>query len=153
MKKIIITTMAITFVLTVTIGSAYAGSSDRLRKHLKGVLISSNPALLGATIINKLNQDLPKVYVSEPRQNKRDDRGRYKNRRDNRHYQYGPNRHRYMESKGHWAVKRTWVPEKYEKRWNPGHYNKRGRWVPGKYKRFVVREGYWQEKRIWVSRY
>ena len=153
MKKLIITTITITFVLAVSIGSAYAGSSDRLRKHLKGVLIASNPAILGATIINKLNQDMPKVYVSEPRHNRRQHRRHYKNNGHRRSYRYSSNRHRYMESEGHWRIKRRWVPAEYEERWNPGHYNKRGRWVTGRYKRIVVREGYWRERRVWVSYY
>jgi hypothetical protein len=154
MKKIIITSIAIAFILTVSITSASAGSpSKHLKKHLEGVLIASNPAILGAAIINQLHNDLPRIHVYEPRHDNKRYRRHYRRHNSRNHYRYSSNRHRYMESEGHWRIKRRWIPEEYEERWNPGHYNKRGRWVPGRYKRFVVREGYWVEKRIWISHY
>ncbi len=167
MKKIIITTMAITFVLTFTIVSAHAGSSKHLRKHLKGALIASNPLILGAAIADKLHNDLPKVHVSKPNHQERSHKKEYKRhgrkhhhkkgyrrhgRRHNQH-RYSSNRYGYRDYDGHWEIKRRWVPEEYEERWVRGHYNKKGRWVAGRYRRYVVQEGYWKEKRIWVSHY
>ncbi len=154
MKKTIITTMAITFVLTVTIASAHAGASKRLKKHLEGALIASNPVVLGAVIANQLNKDLPKVYASEPKHNnRRHYKKQHRRRGHRRHYRYSSNRYGHRDYDGHWEIKRRWVPEEYEERWVRGHYNKKGRWVSGRYRSYVVQEGYWKEKRIWVSHY
>lgn len=145
MKKTMIITMAVICIISFTIASAYAGSSKRRRHHLEGFIIGTSAGFLGAAIINKLHHDRPRAYAYEPR--------RHKKHHPRHHGRYCNNRHRCEEPAGHWRIKRIWVPEEYEERWNPAHYNKRGRWVTGRYKRFVVREGYWKEKRIWVCRY
>ncbi|MCK5098468.1 MAG: hypothetical protein KAR45_10220 [Desulfobacteraceae bacterium] len=138
MKKIIITILAIVCMISFTVVSSHAGSSKRHRHHLEGFILGSGAGFIGAAIINKLQHDRPRHHK------------RYHKRH---HGRYCGNRCRCGEPTGHWKIKRIWVPEEYEERWNPGHYNKRGRWVCGKYERFVVREGYWKEKRIWVCYY
>ena len=55
-----------------------------------------------------------------------------------------------MYKKGHWKTRKIWVEPIYETRWNPGHYNKRGRWVSGRHEKFLMADGYWQKKRVWV---
>ncbi|MCD4744139.1 MAG: hypothetical protein K8R67_16880 [Desulfobacteraceae bacterium] len=148
MKKTTITIMTVICIVSFTITSAYAGSSKRRRHHLEGFIIGTSAGFLGAAIINKLHHDRPIAYAYEPNHRKQ-----YKKRHHpRRHDRYCNNRHRYGKS-GHWEIKRRWVPAEYEKRWNPGHYNKRGRWVEGRYERFVVTEGYWKEKRVWIRCY
>ena len=144
MKKTIITIIAITCMISLTSISSHAGSSKRAR--LEGFIIGSSTAFLGAAIINQLHHNRPRVIIheSKPRHHK-------KHYRSNRHRHN--DRRRYHEPRGHWEVERIWVAEEYEERWNPGHYNKKGVWKSGRYQRFVVREGYWTEKRVWVSRY
>ena len=151
MKKTIITILAITFIIGVTTASSQAGSSKRDR--LKGFIIGSHVGFLGATIINQIHHDRQKAYAPEPRHNRKDKK-HYRsshNRKDKQHYR--SSHRRQYRSIGHWEMKRKWVSEQYEERWNPGHYNKKGVWKSGRYQRIVVREGYWKEKRIWVARY
>lgn len=54
--------------------------------------------------------------------------------------------------RGHWEVRRVWIPPTYERVWNPGHYDHKGRWVPGRWIEVVKVPGYWSEKRVWVGR-
>jgi hypothetical protein len=153
MKKTIITTIATICVLTLTITSGYAGSAKKHRERLKGFIIGSSAGFLGATILNQVHNKRPRVIVTEPRHGRRGHGKHYRGRGRRNNHGYNQRRHGYRGHRGHWEIKRRWVPEEYDEEWIPGHYNKRGRWMPGKYKRYVVREGYWKEKRIWVSRY
>ena len=138
MKKTIITIMAIACMISFTAASSLAGSSKRHRHHLEGFLLGSGAGFLGATIISTLHRERPGHYIDGPRHQRKHCRSR---------------RHRHHKSIGHWEIKRIWVEAEYEERWNPGHYNKKGHWKSGRYQRFVVKEGYWKEKRIWVCRY
>jgi len=153
MKKTIIITVATIFVLTLTITSAYAGSAKKNRERLEGFIIGSSAGFLGAAILNQVQNNRPKVVVHEPEHNGNHNKESYRGHGGRHENGYSSQRHGYREHRGHWEIKRRWVPEEYEEKWIPGHYNKRGRWVSGKYRRFVVREGYWRENRIWVSSY
>ena len=138
MKKTIIAIMAIACMVSFTVTASDAGSSKRRRHHLEGFLIGSGAGFLGATIINKLHHNRPRFSNDEGRCSKKH-RHSYKRRHR------GP--------KGYWEVKQIWVEPEYEERWNPGHYNRKGEWRCGRYQRFIVKEGYWKEERIWVCRY
>lgn len=62
---------------------------------------------------------------------------------------------RYYESScrpGHWETRRTWIPSRSERVWNPGHYNRHNHWVPGQYIIIDRQPGYWHEEKVWVSR-
>ena len=145
MKKTIITTMTIICIVSITAASVYADSRKRHRHQLEGFIFGTGAGFLGATIMNKLHHKRPKVYVEEPRHKKRHYAKRH--RRDRRY------RQSQAQPAGYWKVKKEWVPEEYVEKWNPGHYNKRGKWVGGRLERFVVREGYWEKRRVWVSYY
>ena len=136
MKKSIITLMAITCIIGFTAASSSAGSSKRDR--LEGFIIGSHAGFIGATILSTFHNNRPKVYVNEPRHQKR---------------HYRNSRWKHQERRGHWEMERIWVEPEYEEKWNPGHYNRKGEWRSGRYQRFVVREGYWVEKKVWVCRY
>ncbi len=136
MKKSIITLMAIACIVSFTAASSSAGSSKRDR--LEGFIIGSHAGFIGASIISTLHNNRPKVYINEPRHQKK---------------RYRKSRRSHRKSRGHWEVKRRWVEPEYEERWNPGHYSKKGKWKRGRYQQFVVREGYWVEKKVWVCRY
>lgn len=142
MKKTIIAIMAITCMITLTNISSHAGSSKRDR--LEGFIIGSSAGFIGATIINQLHHNRPRVVIHEQRPGQR---------RHKKHYRSNRQHRRYERSGGHWEVTRIWVEPVYEERWNPGHYNRNGEWRSGRYQRFVVQEGYWKEKRVWVSCY
>ena len=145
MKKTTITIMTVICIISFTITSAYAGSSKRRRHHLESFIIGTSAGFLGAAIMSQLHHNRPIAYAYEPKRHKRH-HPRHNGRYCNKRYRRG-------EPTGHWRIERIWVAEEYEERWNPGHYNKRGRWIAGRYERFVVREGYWEKKRVWVCRY
>ena len=136
MKKTIIIIMAIACMISLTVTSSNAGSKER--KRFEKFLIGSSAGLLGAVLLNNLNHNRARVSTNEPGHHR-------KYRRSYRHRHNGP--------KGHWKVEKIWVEPEYEERWNPGHYNKKGEWKSGRYQKFIVREGYWKEKRIWIAYY
>ena len=57
-----------------------------------------------------------------------------------------------VKHRGHWVVRKVWVPPKFEEAWNPEHYNRHGQWFPGQWITIKRATGYWIQKRIWVSR-
>ncbi|NNF99135.1 MAG: hypothetical protein HKM93_07130 [Desulfobacteraceae bacterium] len=69
----------------------------------------------------------------------------------------GPGRRHYppppRPQRGHWEVRKVWVPPVCEKVWNPGHYNRRGHWVPGHWITVESAPGYWKKERIWIASY
>ncbi|MBU1342617.1 MAG: hypothetical protein KKE44_20230, partial [Proteobacteria bacterium] len=143
MKKIIaITTSIFMFVCFSTV-SAYAGAA---RRHtIEGFMLGTGVAILGAAIINGINKDNRPQYTDNRSRNGghryTTNRYAYKDRHHNG-YQHRPS--------GHWEIERVWVEPIYEKKWNPGHYNRRGEWVNGRNEKFLVRDGYWQEEKVWV---
>jgi hypothetical protein len=68
-------------------------------------------------------------------------------RQDHHVYKKKGHRHR-----GHWEVRKVWVPPSTEKVWNPGHYNRRGHWVRGQWIEIERRRGYWKKEKVWVAR-
>lgn len=158
MKKIIAITTAvlmITGVLSVT--SAHAD-----RKTIEGFILGTGVAILGAAILNEMNTDgaqvrdnyayqrhTPPVYTP-PAHHRPDHQyrpGHYKPRHEKkyRHHKKYANHRR-----GHWEVEKIWMAPVYERKWNPGHYNRKGKWVSGRYEKFMVQEGYWSKKKVWV---
>ncbi len=154
-KRITLTLIAMAILIqSYSIPSAHAGS----RKHhlLQGVIIGAGAAIIGAAIAGEIHEQSTRgtrrEYTYGPRgKNHNETYGRhdYRNRED-KPYRNSSNRH---YKKGYWTVQKVWVSPLYGKRWNPGHYNKKGRWVNGKHDRVIIREGYWEKRRIWTGRY
>ncbi len=158
MKRIIaIITAAIMISGIVSVTSAHAD-----RKTIEGFVLGTGVAILGAAIIQEINKDRvttskevsyrhvePRRYDPprriEPRRHnspKHIEHKRYK--KVHRHKKYA------RRDRGHWERERVWVGPLYERKWNPGHYNRKGEWISGRYERFMVQEGYWSQKKVWV---
>ena len=143
MKKIIITIMAIIFMISFAAVPSYAGSSRKDK--LKRLLF---PIPVPVPIIIHTERSRDRDYDRAPKRQKRHYRSDH---RTNRH-RY--NKRRYNQPSGHWESKRVWISPEYEERWVRGHYsNRKDRWIRGRYEQVVVREGYWKKNRIWVARY
>lgn len=117
------------------------------RKTMEGFLLGTGAVLLGTAIINNLNHQEkhahyrhthpapppPPVHCVPPRPAHGDQHGR-----------------KWHPRGGHWEISRIWVEPVYVTRWNPGHYNPRGEWVNGRHERFLAREGFFREEKVWV---
>ena len=144
MKKMISITVSVLMLICLSTVSAHAD-----RKTMEGFLLGTGVAILGTAIYHGLKDD-PKPQYSEPAQRHdhyhyagyRHHGHRHKHKHHRRHHHYGPS--------GHWEVERVWVEPVYEKKWNPGHYDRNGEWVSGRYERFIIKEGYYREERVWV---
>ena len=119
------------------------------RKTMERFMIGTGAAILGAVIFSEINSNSNPRYgrhhparpiVVLPPQARH--RRVYETR-----YQKSP---RHNRTNGHWEAERIWNPPVYERKWNPGHYTPRGEWVNGRNEGFLIREGYWQEEKVWV---
>ncbi|WP_457551380.1 hypothetical protein [Desulfobacula sp.] len=139
MKKIIAITTSVLLLICFSTISAHAD-----RKTVEGFIIGTGVAILGTALINGINKDFSPQYS---RHHHRQDTSRhagdrYANRGHNRYLGPGP--------RGHWEIEEIWITPIYEKKWNPAHYNRRGEWVSGRHETFLVQDGYWQGKKMWV---
>jgi len=124
-KTFALIVLAALFTLSLTSTPALAG--DLQRGRWQGVAIGLGVAALGHAILNHhvaVEAHPAPVYTY---------------------------RHRPPVVRGHWEVRREWVPPERERVWNPGHYNRRGRWVPGHWTEIVTQPGYWREDKVWVA--
>ncbi|WP_153307449.1 hypothetical protein [Desulfospira joergensenii] len=134
MKKFTIMTIALVIISLVWGSAAHAGAA---RRHtIEGFMLGTGAAILGTIIYKGMNR--------EP------ERAAWNSRRHHRHAPYRSCRKGPGHNRGHWETGRIWIEPVYQVRWNPGHYTPRGRWVSGRNEKFIVQEGYWQEKRVWV---
>ncbi len=142
MKKLITMMTTVLFLICFSTVSARAD-----RKTMEGFMLGTGVAILGAAIINSMNDNdrphysrhhspPPQVYIE------------YRDGHHDRHH----GRHHFHEPDGHWEIVRVWVDPVCERRWNPAHYNHRGEWVEGRYENFEISGGYYQDQRVWVSR-
>nr|NJM01304.1 hypothetical protein [Desulfobacula sp.] len=148
MNRIITITTTVLFLVCF---SAIPARADR--KTMEGFMLGTGVAILGAAIINGMNDNdgprysrhhsPPPPDVCPVEYRGRHD-GRYDGRYDRRHRHYGP--------EGRWEMVRVWVEPVYERRWNPAHYNPGGEWVEGRYESFQVQGGYYRDQRVWVGR-
>lgn len=144
MKKIIaITTAALLFACLST-ASAHAG--DARRHTIEGFMLGTGVAILGTAIINEINKDSKPYYTNHYARPDRRHHTGYKYAHKNRH----DRNFRSHGSRGHWVIEKIWIQPVYEKKWNPGHYNRRGKWINGRHKRFLIKDGCWQKKKVWV---
>lgn len=144
MNKIITLAVVVVFGVITMNGNAYAGH----RRHsdlLEGVIIGAGAAILGATIITEINSH--PVYDHRPVPYKY---RRYDKRHRDHYKEEWQDRDRRHNS-GYWSIERVWVEPVYTKRWIPGHYSRRGDWIRGRHEHVIIRDGFWESKRIWVS--
>lgn len=139
MKKII---AGLTTVFLIVVFSSTPARADR--KTMEGFLLGAGITILGAAIYDEMQND-------SPRYNKRDNRRQaykagYKKGYKTSKYKKHQRHHR----RGHWEIDKVWVDPVYETKWNPGHYSRDGEWVNGRYEKFLVSNGYWKERKIWV---
>lgn len=123
-KNPIIVVFITVLCVTFLTASAWAGKKDRYR--WEGIAIGVGAVMLGHALLNQHHHF---------------------------HQAPGPIHHPPVPRfRGHWEVRRVWIPPIHERVWNPGHYNHKGRWVHGRWIEVVKEPGYWGEKRVWVRR-
>lgn len=168
LKKVLTGVAAVLVVVVFSAVSANAGSA---RRHtMEGIVIGSTLAILGATLINGMNDDRPVHVVHHNRRDRHDNWNRpgsvIHNQYPRNHYTDRRNQDRYdngwrwdnndyrdnSRRNGRWEIRKTWVAPTYKKIWVDGH--RRGRhWVDGHWERVMVRDGYYKTEKVWVSRY
>jgi len=136
MKKKNLFALLLTVILCISFltPSVWAGSKQRHR--WQGVAIGLGTAILGSALYKHYNRE----YYSHPRRSPVVTPG----------YSHHPRK--YRRHRGHWEVRKEWIPPTYRKVWNPGHYTRRGKWVPGHWIEIEDRPGCWTETRVWVVR-
>ncbi len=147
MKKIIAITTGVLMIMgIVSVTSANAGAA---RRHtIEGFVLGTGVALLGTAIIRGMNKEATPSHVYT-----RHYPDRYKEHTYRGHKRYHKHKHhrKYARrTRGHWETDRIWIDPVYEKKWNPGHYNRKGEWVSGRYEKFMIEQGYWSKKKVWV---
>ncbi|KPJ78259.1 MAG: hypothetical protein AMJ54_04655 [Deltaproteobacteria bacterium SG8_13] len=136
--------------LLVGIAAAPATAGSRERGRFEGFALGFGAAVLGHALIH---QHHPAERYQAPVDRRPPAPERYHHRRDGHRktpaYRNQP-KHRYHHRRGHWELKRIWVPPAVKKDWKPGHRNRRGRWIPGRWIEVPVSEGHWKKERVWV---
>ena len=131
-KSLIVFVLVAVFSFTLLSTPAQAGSKQRHR--WEGVAIGVGAAILGSTLFHYHNS----YHECRPAPRSR--------------HVYCHPRPRHHRHRGHWEVRKEWVPPTYQRVWNPDHYNRHGRWVPGHWIEVESQPGYWAETRVWVRR-
>lgn len=129
-KSLFVFILITVFTLVFLTPRAQAGPEERYR--WEGIAIGVGAAIVGGAILHNYYQSQQDRYT------------RYEPARD-----YRPDYRRHAV-RGHWEVRKEWVPPAYKRVWNPGHYNRYGQWVPGQWLQIYERPGYWVEKKVWV---
>lgn len=116
------------------VSSGWAGSKHSYRR--QGIAIGFGTAILGNALFNHYKHSYyshyrPVLYHNRPV------------------YSYPP--HRKHRHRGHWEVRKKWIPSAYKKVWNPGHHNHHGKWVRGHWIIIEARPGHWIKTKVWVS--
>jgi len=131
MKKLMISIVATLVCFSLLTVPASAGSKQRHR--WEGLAIGVGAAILGSALLNSHNNAVSNETASyetpvppPPR--------------------YCPPRPR-----GHWEIRRIWVPPTFKRVWNPAHYNHRRERVPGGWIKIISEPGYWTQDRVWVT--
>lgn len=148
MKKIISSLLMMACLLAFVSTPAAAG--DKQRHRWEGVAIGVGAALLGHAVLDSYRDrdcDWDRGRGRDWDRTCRPERVRvYKH--DGRHPPAPMPRY----SRGHWEMRKVWVPPVSERVWNPGHYSRHGHWVSGHWVTVERESGYWTKERVWVSR-
>ncbi len=130
------------FTSMIMIPSAHAGNVQRNR--WEGVAIGLGAVILGSALFKSQQLSNEQSFY-----------------RHMPYYDNGPSRHqkrkhryhhRHDQLRGHWEMRKEWVPPTYRRVWNPGHYNRHGKWVSGDWIKIEEAPGYWTKTRVWVAR-
>jgi hypothetical protein len=134
MKKLMISLIAILVCISLVAAPARAGSKQRHR--WEGLAIGIGAALLGTALLNSHNNVAA------------DERASYNAPSPPGPPRYCPPR----PPRGHWEIRRIWVPATFKRVWNPAHYNHRRERVPGGWIKIIDEPGHWTEDRVWMTR-
>ena len=133
MKKTMIITLIVLIAVAINLQASSAMAGSKQRHRWEGFAIGIGTAIIGSAILD--NHHNHHRYQPAPR-----------------HYRKPPpppprvKRHR-----GHWEMRKVWVPPNYKRVWNPGHYDRRGYWVDGDWIEIIDQPGYWEEERVWIA--
>ena len=135
LKKLPLIMIAVFLSLLFAANWSWAGNVQRNR--WEGVAIGIGAAILGSALINQHRYSPPPPATAC-----------YPTYRETKPKRY----HRPPPKYGYWEIRKEWVPPIYRRVWNPGHYTPRGKWVPAGWIEIVDRPGFWEERRVRVSR-
>ncbi|WP_300457559.1 hypothetical protein [Desulfobacula sp.] len=146
MKKITAITTAILLFGCFSTVSAHAGAA---RRHtVEGFMLGTGVAILSAAIINGIHRDSKRHYAESYARPARRHPARYDDgcraQNHSKLKSHGP--------RGYWEIEKIWIAPVYKKKWNPGHYNRKGIWVSGRHEKFLIKQGYYREEKVWVRR-
>ena len=134
-KKLPMILISMLLSLLFAVNASRAGNVQRNR--WEGVAIGIGAAILGNALINHHRYSQPShpaaYYPRHPRI-------------EHRYHHPRPPR------LGHWEIRNVWVPPTHKRVWNPAHHTRKGKWVPGCWIEIVDQPGYWEERRVRVSR-
>ncbi len=131
MKKLTVSLIAAFTCVSLLAVPAWAGSKQQHR--WEGLAIGIGAAIVGSALLNSHNNAVGnetaayEAPMPPPRR-------------------YCPPRPR-----GHWEIRRVWVPPTFKRVWNPEHYNHIRERVPGGWIKIIDAPGHWTEYRVWVT--
>lgn len=129
-KSLFILGLITVFTLVFLTPRAQAGPEERYR--WEGIAIGVGAAIVGGAILHNYNQGHDR-YIGRPQPAR----------------VYSP-AYREHDRRGHWEMRKEWIPPTYQRVWNPGHYDSHGQWIVAQWIRVVDQPGYWVEKKVWV---
>ena len=160
MKKKSLITLIITSVFTFVALTPVAHAGNVQRQRWEGIAIGLGAAIIGAALLNQqkeYTQQPQTTYKSTPGYGDTPSRYYRPEYDPEPHHRYAPKHHnpgyhKGQHHRGHWEVRKEWVPPTLKKVWNPGHYTRHGKWIPGHWIKIEDSPGYWTETRVWVAR-
>jgi len=135
MKKLMISLIAILVCVSLLTAPALAGAKQQHR--WEGLAIGVGAALLGSALLNSHNNSHNNAVGNETAS-----------------YETPvppPPRYCPPRPRGHWEIRRIWVPPTFKRLWNPAHYDHRREWVPGGWIKIISDPGHWTQDRVWVT--
>jgi hypothetical protein len=133
MKKIIIIPLIVLIAVAINLQTSSAIAGSKQRHRWEGFAIGLGTAIIGSVILDHHHNR--HYYKPAP----------------THHRKHPPPPPRVKRHRGHWEMRKVWVPPTYKRVWNPGHYDRRGRWVEGNWIEIVDQPGYWVEERVWIA--
>ena len=149
-------------VLLISFSFSQASASSGEKHILETVIIGTGVALLGTALIHHAGNHKKNKHYSHNYNNYKQPPAHYLPTRKYNLHRRGTKHHgqphpyarqqafQPHKIQGNWIIKKIWISPKYEKRWIPGHFNKRNRWIKGKNALVMVKNGYWEKKRVWL---
>ena len=133
MKKIIIIPLIVLIAVAINLQASSVLAGSKQRHRWEGFAIGFGTAIIGSIILDH-HHNLH-YYKPAPRHNR----------------MHPPPPPRVWNHRGHWEMRKVWVPPTYKRVWNPSHYDRGGRWVEGDWIEIVDQPGYWVEEQVWIA--